>query len=61
MRKLVIPTLAAIAALVVLLNLGFWQLDRLAWKENLIEQVEAGVTSSPKAANTSASLARLRI
>lgn len=50
MRKLILPTLAAIAALVVLLNLGFWQLDRLAWKENLIEQVEAGVTTPPKAA-----------
>ncbi len=48
MRKLVIPTLAAIAALVVLLNLGFWQLDRLAWKENLIEQVEAGVSTRRK-------------
>ncbi len=50
MRKLVIPTLAAIAALVVLLNLGFWQLDRLAWKENLIEQVEAGVSTPPETA-----------
>ncbi len=50
MRKLVIPTLAAIAALVVLLNLGFWQLDRLAWKENLIEQVESGVSTPPETA-----------
>ncbi|WP_269583586.1 SURF1 family protein [Roseibium sp. Sym1] len=47
MRKLLVPTLAAIAALVVLLNLGFWQLDRLAWKEHLIEQVRAGVASQP--------------
>ena len=45
-RKLLIPTIAAAAALFVLLNLGFWQLDRLAWKENLIEQVEAGVPSN---------------
>jgi len=47
LRKLFIPTLAAIAALAILLNLGFWQLDRLAWKENLIEQVEAGTSAEP--------------
>jgi surfeit locus 1 family protein len=47
LRKLLIPTLGACAALAVLLNLGFWQLDRLAWKENLIRQVEAGVTADP--------------
>lgn len=47
LRKLLVPTVAAVAALVVLLNLGFWQLDRLAWKEHLIEQVKAGVASNP--------------
>jgi len=47
LRKLLIPTLAACAALAVLLNLGFWQLDRLAWKENLIRQVEEGVAAAP--------------
>jgi len=49
-RKLLIPTLAALAALSVLLYLGLWQLDRLAWKENLIDQVEAGVSAAPVAA-----------
>lgn len=50
LRKLVLPSLAAVAALAVLFNLGFWQLNRLAWKENLIEQVEAGVAADPVAA-----------
>jgi len=49
-RKLLIPTIAAAAALFVLLNLGFWQLDRLAWKEHLIDQVEQGVSKDPVAA-----------
>lgn len=49
-RKLVVPTLAAAAALAVLLNLGFWQLDRLKWKEHLIAQVEEGVSKPPVAA-----------
>ncbi|MBO6755250.1 MAG: SURF1 family protein [Roseibium sp.] len=46
-RKLVVPALVTLAALAVLLNLGFWQLDRLAWKSELIERVEAGVTLPP--------------
>ncbi|WP_428641800.1 SURF1 family protein [Roseibium sp.] len=49
-RKLLIPMIAAGAALFVLLNLGFWQLDRLAWKERLIAQVEEGITKEPVAA-----------
>jgi surfeit locus 1 family protein len=49
-RKLLFPTIAAAIGLVVLLNLGFWQLDRLEWKNNLIAQVEAGVTRKPVAA-----------
>ncbi|MHA7774235.1 SURF1 family protein [Roseibium sp. M-1] len=50
MRALLLPTLAAVAALAVLLNLGFWQLDRLAWKEELIERVETDITQAPVAA-----------
>ncbi|TYC62381.1 SURF1 family protein [Rhodobacterales bacterium] len=46
-KKLIIPALAAAAALAVLLKLGFWQLDRLAWKEHLIAQVEEGVSKDP--------------
>ena len=47
MRKLIFPTLATLIALAILLNLGFWQLNRLAWKEALIDRVKAGVASSP--------------
>jgi surfeit locus 1 family protein len=43
-RKLIIPAIAAAVALFILLNLGFWQLNRLAWKETLIRQVEEGVS-----------------
>ncbi len=46
-RKLIIPTVAAAAALAVLLNLGFWQLDRLGWKETLIAQVKESVSNPP--------------
>ena len=49
-RVLLLPTIAAAVALAVLLNLGFWQLDRLAWKERLIEKVAADVVTPPVAA-----------
>jgi surfeit locus 1 family protein len=40
-RGLVLPGLFAALGLVVLLGLGFWQLERLAWKNDLIARVEA--------------------
>ncbi len=46
-RKLLFPFLAALAGLAILLNLGFWQLNRLAWKSDLIARVEAGLSSDP--------------
>lgn len=48
--KLLLPAVAAAAGLAVLLSLGSWQLDRLAWKTDLIAQVEAGLSSPPQAA-----------
>ncbi|MET1413986.1 SURF1 family protein [Roseibium sp. HPY-6] len=47
LKKLLFPAVAAALALGILLNLGFWQLNRLEWKQNLIAKVEAGVTKSP--------------
>ena len=41
LRGLVLPGICAAVALAILLGLGFWQLDRLAWKESLIARVEA--------------------
>ncbi|WP_395174772.1 SURF1 family protein [Roseibium alexandrii] len=49
-RKLIIPAIAAMIGLAILLNLGFWQVRRLAEKETLIEQVEAGLKSAAVAA-----------
>jgi surfeit locus 1 family protein len=40
-RALVLPGICAAIALAILLGLGFWQLERLAWKESLIALVEA--------------------
>jgi surfeit locus 1 family protein len=40
-RSLLLPSLLTAIALAVLLGLGFWQLERLEWKEALIARVEA--------------------
>lgn len=45
--RLVWPTLAAIAGLAVLLALGFWQLERLEWKERLLTQIRERATAAP--------------
>jgi surfeit locus 1 family protein len=40
-RSLLAPGLAALVALAILLGLGTWQVQRMAWKEGLIAQIEA--------------------
>ena len=41
LRGLLLPGAFAAMGLAVLAGLGFWQLERLAWKEDLIARVEA--------------------
>lgn len=48
-RGILIPSLAAVAAFAVLVSLGMWQLDRLAWKEGLIATLERRLSAPPVA------------
>ena len=41
------PTVITVPALVILLGLGTWQVQRLFWKLNLIHTVEAGLSAPP--------------
>jgi surfeit locus 1 family protein len=43
------PTLAVLPAVAVLLGLGTWQVQRLAWKTDLIGRAEAGLAAPPAA------------
>jgi surfeit locus 1 family protein len=43
------PTLIALPTFLVLLGLGLWQLDRLAWKQTLIDEIQARITAPPMA------------
>lgn len=48
-RSLFWPTFWAGAALVLLLGLGTWQVQRLHWKEGLIAERDAGLKAAPVA------------
>ena len=49
LRHLLVPGLASLVALAILLGLGFWQLERKAWKEGLIDQIEIRAHGEPGA------------
>lgn len=47
LRRLLPVALAALVAFLVLIGLGTWQLERLAWKQDLIAKVEARIHQPP--------------
>ena len=50
LRKLVLPALATLIVCAILVALGVWQLERLAWKEALIARVASALSAAPVAA-----------
>ena len=44
-RRLLLPTLFAIAGLGVLISLGVWQLQRKEWKETLIATLDRQISA----------------
>ncbi|TCT03456.1 SURF1 family protein [Aquabacter spiritensis] len=46
-RGLLLPSLVALAALAVLVALGTWQIERLAWKNAVVAQVAARTAEAP--------------
>src|ERR1051325_7638383 len=46
-RSLFAPGLATLVALAVLVGLGVWQLERRAWKQDLIQKIEARAYGAP--------------
>ena len=59
LRKLILPTIATLIVCAILVGLGVWQIQRLAWKEALIAQVFARLTAIPVAAPAPADWPRL--
>ena len=48
-RPLLWPTIFTVPAMLLLLALGSWQIQRLYWKRELIEQRQAAVSAAPVA------------
>jgi len=46
-RAMLLPTLFTVPALIILIALGSWQLQRLTWKTGLIAELEAAATAPP--------------
>ncbi|HYJ59356.1 MAG TPA: SURF1 family protein [Methyloceanibacter sp.] len=51
-------TMFMLAALAVLLGLGFWQLSRMQWKQGIIAQIETRTTSAPISLEAAEALVR---
>lgn len=47
MRRYLFPLLFGIVGLVILINLGLWQLSRAGWKEGMLAEVQAGIDDDP--------------
>ena len=46
-KRLLWPGVMTLVGLAILVGLGTWQLERKAWKENLIASIEAGARKPP--------------
>jgi surfeit locus 1 family protein len=47
-RSLVLPSLLTFIAFAILMSLGFWQVERLHWKEALVARIEARIHGEPQ-------------
>jgi surfeit locus 1 family protein len=47
MRRLIFPLLLGLSGAAVLIALGVWQLQRLAWKEGILADIEARIAAAP--------------
>lgn len=48
-RRMIVPLLFGLIGIAILLNLGAWQVRRLAWKEDVLARIEARIGDAPAA------------
>ncbi|MDZ4095090.1 MAG: SURF1 family protein [Paracoccaceae bacterium] len=48
-RRMILPLLFGFAGMAVLIGLGLWQVQRLAWKETVLAQIDARIGAAPVA------------
>ena len=44
---LIAPLIFGLAGVAILVALGIWQVQRLAWKEGVLEKIEARIAADP--------------
>ncbi|WP_050523247.1 SURF1 family protein [Pseudorhodobacter wandonensis] len=49
MRRMIVPLLFGVFGIAVLVSLGVWQLQRLAWKETVLAEMDARIGAAPVA------------
>ncbi|MDG2405662.1 MAG: SURF1 family protein, partial [Paracoccaceae bacterium] len=49
MRRLLPPLFFGFTGMVILISLGVWQLQRLYWKQSILDDINERITSSPVA------------
>lgn len=49
MRRILIPLIFGLAGVAVLAGLGTWQVQRLAWKERILAEIETRIAADPVA------------
>lgn len=47
MRRILIPLIFGLAGAAILISLGVWQVQRLAWKEGVLADIEARIAADP--------------
>lgn len=47
MRKIIFPLILGVGGIAVLMYLGFWQVQRLAWKEGILADIDARMSAAP--------------
>ncbi|MFG5383881.1 SURF1 family protein [Yoonia sp. R2-816] len=47
LRKILFPLILGIAGCAILISLGLWQVQRLAWKEDILEGINARLAATP--------------
>ena len=47
MKRMIVPLIIGVAGVAVLISLGIWQVQRLAWKEGVLAEIEARISAAP--------------
>jgi surfeit locus 1 family protein len=47
MRRYLFPLILGIVGCTILIQLGLWQVDRLQWKQGLLDQIQQGIQGEP--------------